>query len=283
MRERRARTTALLLFSLVLASGPGCDLPPEAAHDGPRVIGVEPVAGTPLDRAASIRLWTDRRVDPASLDGAGIALGSGDVQVGLFLEADPVGPSVLVTPMWSLEPDVDYTLRVSGLRDLDGHVGPDEMPVVLHTGWAERGDPVVPPPDWGTIRNILGGCAGGGCHGRDAASGIAPVLGLELADPTSDAHTAELVRTTLLDVPAVEVDPAVRGMSRASSRALSGMRRVAVGDPSRSYVIYKLLGDEHIVGSPMPRFTNGLDLADVELVARWIRAGAPTNDSTPTP
>ncbi len=94
-------------------------------------------------------------------------------------------------------------------------------------------------------------CATFSCHGAAAAGG------LTLAD---DAAYANLV-----------------GVSPANDAARAeGLLRVAPGDPSRSFLLRKLAGPlTDAEGAAMPRVGTSLPAARIDLVRRWIAAGAP--------
>jgi mono/diheme cytochrome c family protein len=96
-------------------------------------------------------------------------------------------------------------------------------------------------------------CAIPSCHGS-AASG-----GLTL---TADASYAQLV-----GVPATN-----------PTAAAAGVLRVVPGDPDRSFLLRKLEGTlAGGEGEPMPRVGTTLSPALLDLVRRWIVAGAPAD------
>lgn len=55
------------------------------------------------------------------------------------------------------------------------------------------------------------------------------------------------------------------------------LARVAPGNPDRSYLILKLRGDPSITGERMPLGGPYLTAEQIEGIAGWIRAGAPSN------
>jgi uncharacterized protein (TIGR03118 family) len=61
------------------------------------------------------------------------------------------------------------------------------------------------------------------------------------------------------------------------SQEVSGLMRVAPGDPEQSYVIHKLEGRAGIVGARMPFGGPFLDDATIDQVRSWIEAGAQDN------
>jgi mono/diheme cytochrome c family protein len=50
------------------------------------------------------------------------------------------------------------------------------------------------------------------------------------------------------------------------------------GEPASSYLMYKVLADDHIRGEPMPPSGPRLDAEELELLASWIRSGAPARE-----
>ncbi|MFZ2651033.1 MAG: hypothetical protein WA210_13105 [Burkholderiaceae bacterium] len=68
------------------------------------------------------------------------------------------------------------------------------------------------------------------------------------------------------------------------STEISTMREVKPDDPDASYMMWKLLGHgpegQAIVGTRMPAGRGALDPALIDVVAQWIRNGAPLGDPT---
>jgi hypothetical protein len=128
-----------------------------------------------------------------------------------------------------------------------GHADRDSVPLVC------RRPP--PPATFATLeRQIFDlSCSTVSCHGA-ADSG-----GLTLAEGSAYAN--------LVGVPAV--NPAAHA---------AGLFRVVPGDPDASFLLDKLTGmltpDE---GAPMPRVGGSLPAARIDLVRRWIAAGAPAD------
>lgn len=91
-------------------------------------------------------------------------------------------------------------------------------------------------------------------------------MGMDLGSP-------EGLRATVLDEPAREV--ATSGVPRANVSGLVGLSRIQRFRPERSYLLYKLVGDPHVLGAPMPFGGPPLDPEDVATIVAWIRAGAP--------
>jgi hypothetical protein len=96
-------------------------------------------------------------------------------------------------------------------------------------------------------------CASLSCHGAGQAGGLVLTAGSAYGD--------------LVGVPAT--NPAAQA---------AGLLRVAPGDPERSFLLDKLEGmltpDE---GDAMPRVGSSLPASSIDLVRRWIAAGAPAD------
>jgi hypothetical protein len=96
-------------------------------------------------------------------------------------------------------------------------------------------------------RTLLATCAGGpetGCHSANAG-------GMHLPD-----------------------DPNATNLVGVASTQRPELARVAPGDPWRSYLFLKVLGDGGIDGAPMPPSTVS-DPRIAALMHAWIEAGAP--------
>jgi len=111
-----------------------------------------------------------------------------------------------------------------------------------------------PPATFATIqRKIFAvSCATASCHGGGAG-------GLTLSNDVAYANLVGVEAT----------NPVARA---------AGLLRVAPGDPGRSFLLDKLTGT--LVdgeGAPMPRVGTALPAARVDLVRRWIAAGAPAD------
>lgn len=98
------------------------------------------------------------------------------------------------------------------------------------------------------------GCATAGCHGGDS---IAAELDL---DGPAVAHAQ------LVDVRCANADADSKGLLRVSS-----------GEADTSFLLTKLAltSNDPTLGLPMPPTGEFLEDADIDLVRRWIDAGAP--------
>ncbi|MBO6938851.1 MAG: Ig-like domain-containing protein [Deltaproteobacteria bacterium] len=224
----------------------------------PSVVRTAPDEGaTGVDRATPLRVFYDRALDPRTVGRAEIALTSGELAHFLEVRFDPVARSVVVRPFRGqrLEPNVRYTLTIDGVRDLDGT---DAEPFALTFVTGENA--VDPSPsgttEWATVEPIFAAHCVEGCHDGDG--------GLSL-----DLTSLEATRRSALGVPADQTG----GTATIGRLGLSGMARIEESDPSRSYLIYKMLADPHVWGEAMPP-AGPLPLSDVALVADWILGGA---------
>lgn len=248
-----------------------CDIPPERPADGPRVLGTEPADG---EEAAlldvEVRVFFDRPLLPRDVRRGRVSVRSGARAEFLSMWFDPVG-NVLTAESLSppLEPRVTHRIVVEGLRDLDRQRMPEDETIVFRTS-NEAGAPRIALAGWADVAPIFEArCAG--CHGGDD-----PPLGLDLS-------SADAVERTAVGVAAVQTRVGVQGDEAwpGASAGLDGLPRIdvlgTVGRPSRSYLLYKIIGDPHASGSRMPPAPEpALTLAEQQAISRWIRAGAPT-------
>jgi len=234
---------------------------------------VTDVVGTTAGHAARCRDG-----DPAC-DADGVANGSCGFHVRICLDATtaalPRCSTDVVTKAVATVPDVEATIQALTMPVSTADTCTSEATVtvprghriVLHasatmaSGHADRDAvPLVcqkppPPATFATLeRQVFGAsCATVSCHGA-ADSG-----GLTLATGSAYAN--------LVGVPAA--NPGAHA---------AGLLRVVPGDPDASFLLDKLTGmltpDE---GDPMPRVGGPLPAARIDLVRRWIAAGAPAD------
>jgi hypothetical protein len=126
-----------------------------------------------------------------------------------------------------------------------GHADRDHVTIVCRR-------PAHPSATFATVqrRVFTPSCATLSCHGAAVAGGLDLSLGTAFA--------------SLVGVPS----------SNAAAHA-AGLLRVAPGDPERSFLLRKLEGTLGAgEGDPMPRVGTRLPAASIDLVRRWIAAGA---------
>jgi hypothetical protein len=223
-------------------------------------------------------LWAtfDRALLPITVHGGNIQLLSGASSIALDLEHGLLAPQITatLTSAQPLAPMTIYRLLIKDVWDLDRGQMQAPIEVAFRTEAVEPA-PATPPDEvgWSDVSSIFSQqCAGAGCH-----QGPQPAMGLDLA-------TAQGVR-----------DTAVGRMSRQYYRSTAGsegsaglirltdLRIVDVlagkGRPTRSYMMYKIVGDSHILGQRMPpRSADREPLSTLEqsTIQTWIFAGAPT-------
>ncbi len=246
-------------------------MPPARDADGPVVLASDPMPGdVDVDRAASFRVFFDRPVLPRDVRRGRVVVRSGGRSAFLSAWFDPVERVMHVENLLPpLDPDVGYRLVVEGVRDLERRPMADAYTAPFTTGAEARGTP-TPLAGWADVAPILARCAADGCHG-----GATPALGLDLSSGAGVEATAIGVAARQTRV-GTQDDTVWSGAS-----TLDGLARIdvvgGVGRPSRSYLLYKVIGDPHAAGSVMPPPPDDPLTADEQgRLSRWIRAGAPT-------
>ena len=265
----RAAARVALIALIAFA---GCDLPPEGADEGgPVVLASDPANGEDgVDRFRVFRVFFDRPLYPRDVHRGNVLVESGVRGVFLWPRFDPALRELWIEPGGPLDPSVRYRLRVEVVRDLDRREMAEPFVATFTTGDIASGPERPAPARWEDVAPIFARCAEAGCHGGDA-----PVLGLDLS-------SAEAVRRTAIGVPAEQSRVGVQGDEPWVADTLAGLARVdvsaGIGRPSRSYLLYKVLGDPHVGGARMPPPPAApLSVADAARLSRWILSGAPTD------
>jgi len=264
----RATLTAGASTAL-LAAAAGCSYPSAQQPLDGTCAPLTVLSSTPPDGASglptdgSIRLDMSDFPDPDSVRLDTVLLSSGVyTRLGGFF-VDFITQSIQFAPRNSLQANLTYEVTVtSTVRSLTGCAAVADQRT-FSTG-AGPADPPVPGPEvpaWSAILPIFAArCAGGACHRPDPDDGScldAPAQGLSLCD--RDAYAA---------------------LVYADATELAGMKRVLPRDPSRSYLIRKLVAGPG--GGPVPTTPGHRDppdapLADSDLraISDWIYGGAP--------
>lgn len=228
-----------------------------------------------VPRQGPIMIGLDRLIKPRTASRATVRLVSGSIQERLSVRFDPIDQIVIAAPFADapLEPEVTYRLIVEDLRDLDDGLMDETFTIAFRTG-RDPGPPYEPPEaGWSDVEPIFErGCSQAHCHSVDG-----PALGLDLSSP-------EGVRSTALGVVSGQLPGGTAGIEGArGALALSSLAIIDVaasgGRPQTSYLIYKVLGDPHILGDPMPPPDGPsapLTQRELSLLASWILTGAPT-------
>ncbi|MEQ8454738.1 MAG: Ig-like domain-containing protein [Sandaracinaceae bacterium] len=255
----------------IITSLVACDVPPDLIpEDGPVVLGAAPADGEgDADRAGPFRVFFDRRLFPRDVNRGRVSLESGTRGSFLALRFDPVDRVLLVSPQAQLDPATRYRLTLEGLRDLEGRAMASRTVITFETGEDAVWEPPPEAPTWADVAPLFAGCASEGCH-----VGPAPALGLDLS-------SGEAVARTAIGVPAVQTRVGARDRVWYGASSLDGLARIDVvagqGQPARSYLLYKALGDPHAAGERMPPSPDpALDARSLRRLADWILAGAPT-------
>jgi hypothetical protein len=185
---------------------------------------------------------------------------------------DPVERAILATSFDDrpLEPNVVYRFTVDGVRDLDDRQIETEYVARFRTGADVGEPPLSPSATWEEVAPIFEArCATAGCHVADGAP-----YGLDLSSP-------EAIRATAIGRRSPRGGGATSEANRGSIflGALSIIDVIGgVGRPDGSLLIYKVLGDPHVLGERMPPADAGEALSHEEIatLSAWILAGART-------
>ena len=222
-----------------------------------------------VDRQARITLEVNHRLLPSSVTRTAVSLHSGGAMPWVDLQLQPVLRQVWITWRGMLDPETTYAFSVSGLVDLDGVNQPEPYRAFFRTGTQIGGVPPAPKVDPPQVVTLFQSrCASAGCHDREhAASGL-------------DLSSAEGIESTARNQTSQMFAPSDRPAPRGSLFTAAPLiidANAKQGDPARSYIIYKLLGDDHILGAIMPPpGEEPLQDSEIQMIADWIRAGAAT-------
>ena len=231
----------------------------DAGFDGPEVLFTIPAhEAVDEDRHPVMELGFDDHLDGRSVSRSRFSLTSGAINMWLMTYYEPVDGVVKVWTSGSLRRNLTYELEIKeGLLGLDGEEVAPGRAMYFTTGEAlTEPEPFVRYSYSSHVEPLLDSrCAS--CHG-----GSGPMAGLDLS-------SAEGVFSTASGVPA---------------EGWSGWERVAPSKPGESYLMYKILGDERITGSPMPRSMDEedpapLDVDDQRMLSNWIAGGAALEDT----
>jgi hypothetical protein len=224
-----------------------------------------------VDRRARITIELERLPLPNTVTHGTVSLKSGAVGAAFELRFQPLSREVWLLLQSPLEPHVSYLLDLNGFSDLDGDPQPEPYHARFKTGMQLGTPEPAPQVDVANVLSLLRErCATAGCHSEaDQASGLdlSTRTGIEASarNKPSQAYTDG---TTGGDVG--------RGTLQLAAPliiAANGPR----GSPERSYLVYKVLGEEHILRDPMPppRY-EPLSREEIQLLCDWIYLGAPT-------
>ena len=241
---------AYLLALVALAAG--CEEPrlrPPTAHDQPlALVAVEPDLAAPLPYDAELSLTFSDWLDPDLLTFYNaLALRSGGAPVAATSRYDFLHRTLFLVPRRALDPDLSYAvdLQPDALQSVTGvpYEGPLSLPFSTSPEPAPTAE-ATPTPTWEDVAPLLAPC--GGCH-NDPAWQLPPL-------------TPE----------------GMRGQPSAQVPGLSLLQPFA---PERSYLLHKLAPNYPLTqGETQPPSWSGqapLRAEDLEVIQRWILAGAP--------
>jgi hypothetical protein len=225
-----------------------------------------------VSRLPELVAHVDRRLLPRTVNPGTVRLRSGSIDHRLSVRFDPVDSMIVATAFDDalLEPDVVYRFSIDGVRDLEDRQIATEYLVRFRTGSAEAEPPEPPSATWADVAPIFAErCGVEGCHAGDAAP-----FGLDLSSP-------ERIRETAIG----RRSPRGGGETTEANRgsvflgALDIIDVVGgVGRPDGSLLLYKVLGEPHVLGERMPPPETGPPLRHDEIatLSHWILGGAPT-------
>ncbi len=272
---------AATLVIVPLACAPAlmlaCDVPPSELTADEWVASSFPAPGEQgVPRLVQMHVELDRLVAPDTVRFPAVRIVSGDLQPRLSLHLEPVTRRIIIETWGNLplEPEATYRLVVEDLVDLDGNAQPEAHEVVFRTGQELGDEPAGPRIEWSHAERVFGpSCAIDGCH-----TSPEPARGLDFSG-------SDQVRDTVVGALPRSVPPGW-GPAEGSAAALHVFSFPVIdvvggaGQPAHSYLMYKVLDDPHIMGSPMPppdAGTGPLSRTELLTLSDWIRAGAPTH------
>lgn len=221
---------------------------------------------------APVEARFDRLLAPATVTRGSFGLRSGALGVFGGVRYDMVRRAVVFTPNPAeLRPGLEYVMvGTAAIRGWDGAAQAAELRVRFRAGPRVPVASTAAPSLRREVAPLLASrCGASPCHG-----GAAPVMALDLSSPASIRNTTLGVRSRQWgDGPVTRADPAWGALDRIDLSVAE-----AQGRPEYSYLMYKLIGEGPMVGEVMPpggaaRLTE----AELDLLARWIAAGAPDN------
>lgn len=233
-----------------------CACTPLALDEQATFVAFEP-GSVGVSRRPSLEVVFDQPLLPESVSRASVSLWSGSTRFALSVEPDPTLPGLRARRLGgaALAADVEFELRVDGVRSLDGLLS-EPMEHRFRTGEGDEED-LPEPVTWAQAQSVFDAhCTE--CH-QDG-----DVL---------DLSSAEGIQGTAIGVPASGRD------FRSPERGLAGLDIISllggVGRPGFSYLLYTLVDDPHLLGGAMPP-SGSLSGAEIRLLRDWIGSGAPT-------
>ncbi len=262
----------LLLPGLCLCAS-ACDFSVPETGDAAWTLSSVPADGaTGVARSGRLVVTLDRLVQPRSASPDTLTLRSGTASVRATIRVEPVRREIWldIDPARPFEPETTYELSVDGLVDLDGRAQSEPYHAIFRTGVALGAGAQDPAVSAAPVLALLSEhCASARCHGASD-----PAAGLDLSSPMG-------IEATAVGALSHGRSGIVNGQPVPGALWLTNLRVVEVvagrGDPAMSQLIYKVLGDSHVTGEPMPPSGARLDRTQLETLSAWVMAGAPTH------
>jgi Bacterial Ig-like domain len=256
-------------LSAVLATS--CDLGvPDMGERGWTISSVPSDGEADVARQTPLEIQLDRRILPRSVNDRSVQLRSGAVFPPAAVHYALLERRIRITlPEWApMLPDTTYRLEIDGLIDLDGFAQPEAYSVYFTTGFELGAMPEPEPADIPRALALLRErCASSGCHAAPL-----PAADLDLGSARGIEETA-IRASSELGLEGVAAHGAAGALWLPATRIIEVT--AGIGDPARSYLMYKVLGDAHIVGERMPPTGPRLSADELVLLAAWIERGAP--------
>ncbi len=220
-------------------------------------------------RTGRIIVQVDRLLLPRTVRQQSVTLRSGAVDPRTVVRFMPVRRELWVDldPRTPLDPETRYLLRLDGLADLDGNTPSEPFLSTFQTG-SELGPAATDPQSSpaAALALLQSSCARASCH---AAS--TPAAGLDLSSYSGISRTA-LGRSSTASSGTVGAESARGSLTLAALPIIDIV--AGRGQPATSLLIYKVLGDTHVAGEPMPPDAELLVPAQLQLLTDWILSGA---------
>lgn len=234
---------------------------PPAPAASPRVIATSPVQGqTDVARNGAVSFWFDLPLDPASIGSQAVDVTSREVRQGGVIHYDPIQRRLDFAPQGIYRQGLAYDAIIEHerLRSLRDGRPVEPATVTFVTGHDVVDRPVEPIASFEdeVLPLFAARCAFDGCHG-----GSRPAIGLDLSSARAASATAIAHRTT---------------------SGWPGWPVIDAGSSAWSYLIYKVIDEESIIGRRMP-VGRPLEVAEIALLSRWIDQGANVDPAPPEP
>jgi hypothetical protein len=224
-----------------------------------QVISTQPPAeATNVSRRGMVTFFFDAPLHPGNIVQNAIIVTSGELSQPGFTSYDPSARALIYRPEGRYRRNLRYRARLAeGLRGLRHREQVEEFSFAF---WVGEDDVAGPLPSVGALSEELAtvltsNCGYGGCHGPPT-----PAAGLDVSHPAALAATAV----------------------GQQSWQWWGWDRIAPGSAGWSYLVYKIIGEDSVLGDPMPP-VGLLSAAQQERIVQWINGGAKVDLAPPEP